>query len=197
MTRIAIQPLTAANQADLNRCENSFTVEAELCLHAENGRISYTVRPVTPYVKHYGPEVYDAQAYTLAPELRCSAGVSRPEHAAWLAYVDSQLAGQILVHENPGLSQDEGWNRFAIIWDIAVDPPFRRQGIGQRLIEQAVAWARSRGLPGIMLETQNINVPACRLYASRSFVLGGFDACLYRGVMPGTHESALFWYLLF
>ena len=27
-------------------------------------------------------------------------------------------AGQILVRENL-LSQDEGWNRFAIIWDIA------------------------------------------------------------------------------
>ena len=41
MADIIIQPLTAANQADLNRCDNSFTVEAELCLHAEDGRISY------------------------------------------------------------------------------------------------------------------------------------------------------------
>jgi hypothetical protein len=48
-----------------------------------------------------------------------------------------------------------------------------------------------------MLETQNINVAACRLYERCSFVLGGFDACLYRGVMPGTREIALFWYLLF
>lgn len=49
----------------------------------------------------------------------------------------------------------------------------------------------------VMLETQNINVVACRLYESCGFVLGGFDACLYRGVMPGTREIALFWYLLF
>jgi streptothricin acetyltransferase len=48
-----------------------------------------------------------------------------------------------------------------------------------------------------MLETQNINVPACRLYASCRFVLCGFDACLYHGVMPGTREIALYWYLLF
>jgi ribosomal protein S18 acetylase RimI-like enzyme len=178
MPDIAIQPLSATNQADLNRCDNSFTVEAELRLTAEDGRTGYTVEPVTPYIKRYGPEVYDAQAY-----------IEKPDHAAWLAYVDGQLAGQILVHEN--------WNRFAIIWDIAVDPSFRRRGVGRRLIAQAVAWARARGLPGVMLETQHINVAACRLYESCGFMLGGFDACLYRGVMPGTHEIALFWYLLF
>ena len=29
VTDIAIQPLTATNQTDLNRCDNSFTVEAD------------------------------------------------------------------------------------------------------------------------------------------------------------------------
>lgn len=178
MTDIITRQLDISNRADLNRCDNSFTAEAELCLHAEDGRISYTVRPVPPYVKRYGPEVYDAAAY-----------ISQSDHVAWLAYVGGQLAGQILVHEN--------WNRFAIIWDIAVDPPYRRHGVGRRLIEQAIRWARERGLPGVMLETQHINVPACRLYESCGFVLGGFDGYLYRSVMPGTREIALFWYLLF
>ena len=36
MTEIAIQPLTAANQGDLNRCDNSFTVEAKLRPTAEH-----------------------------------------------------------------------------------------------------------------------------------------------------------------
>jgi GNAT superfamily N-acetyltransferase len=190
MTNIVIQPLTAANLTDLNRCDNSFTVEAELRLTAEDGRIGYSVEPVTPYVKRYGPEIFDAQAY-----------LEKPDHAAWLAYVDGRIAGQILVHEH--------WNRFAIIWDIAVDPLLRRRGVGRRLtpaptcsvrrcgVAQAIAWARDRGLPGVMLETQSVNVAACRLYERCGFVLGGFDACLYRGVMPGTHEIALFWYLLF
>jgi len=178
MTHIAIQPLTAANQADLNRCDNSFAVEAELCVCAEDGRIGYTLRSVTPYLKRYGPEIYDAQVY-----------IRQPDHAAWLAYVGGKRAGQILVREH--------WNRLAIVWDIVVDPPFRRQGVGRRLMELAVRWARERGLPGVMLETQNINVAACRLYESCGFVLSGLDVSLYRGIEPDTREVALFWYLLF
>lgn len=178
LTDIAIRRLTAANQADLNRCDSSFTVEAELCLAADENRISYTVHPVAPYVKRYDPETFDARAY-----------LDQPDHAAWLAYVDGQLAGRILV--------DENWNRFALIWEIAVDPPFRRRGVGRRLIEQAIGWARERRLPGVMLETQNINIAACRLYERCGFVLGGLDTFLYRGVLPGTREIALFWYLVF
>ena len=175
---VAIRPLTAANQAGLNRCDNTFTVEAELAVFADDGRPAYTVRPVAPYVKRYGPEVYDAGPY-----------VEREDHAAWLAYVDGQVAGQILVREH--------WNRFAIVWDIAVDPPFRRQGVGRRLMEQAIRWARERGLPGVMLETQSINAGACRLYEACGFRLGGFDRHLYRGFDRDTREIALFWYLLF
>jgi len=178
MADILICELADHNRADLNRCDNAFTVDAELCLAAEDGRISYSVRSVPPYVKRYDSEANDSTAY-----------LGQPDHAAWLAYVDGQLAGQILVHEN--------WNRFAIIWDIAVEPSFRRQGVGRRLIEHALRWARGRGVPGVMLETQNINVAACRLYARCGFVLGGFDSYLYRGVAPGTREIALFWYLLF
>lgn len=178
MTHIAVERLAAANQADLNRCDNSFTVEAELALFADDGRPAYTVRSVAPYVKRYGPEVYDAEPY-----------IAREDHAAWLAYVDGHLAGQILVREH--------WNRFAIVWDIAVNPPFRRLGVGRRLMEQAIRWARERSLPGVTLETQSINAGACRLYEACGFRLGGFDRHLYRGFDRDTREIALFWYLLF
>ena len=70
-------------------------------------------------------------------------------------------------------------------------------GVGRALMDRAIAWAVERGLPGVRAETQSNNVPACKLYESCGFRLGGFDRDLYRGLDEGTTEVALFWYLLF
>lgn len=175
-----IRRVTTQEEAtSVNRCDSTFIVESELVLQMSNGHFSYTIRPVSPpYSKRYEPGEYDGASY-----------LARPDRAAWQAYAGENVAGQILVHEN--------WNRFALIWDICVHPPFRRQGLGCRLMEQAIVWAKDKGLRGIMLETQNVNVPACCFYAECGLVLGGVDTQLYQGVMPGTSEIALFWYLLF
>ena len=73
----------------------------------------------------------------------------------------------------------------------------RNQGVGHALMQKAITWARQKGFPGMMLETQNINVAGCRLYESCGFRLGGFHRHLYGGLHPGTDEIALYWYLLF
>jgi ribosomal protein S18 acetylase RimI-like enzyme len=62
---------------------------------------------------------------------------------------------------------------------------------------RAIEWAKEKGLPGLMLETQNNNVAACHLYESCGFELGGFDRNLYKGLHPDTKEIALYWYLFF
>ncbi|MCY1188690.1 hypothetical protein D3C81_1499100 [compost metagenome] len=61
----------------------------------------------------------------------------------------------------------------------------------------ACFWARKKQLPGVMLETQNNNLGACRLYQDYGFELGGIDRLRYRGIDPETAEVALFWYLMF
>jgi ribosomal protein S18 acetylase RimI-like enzyme len=78
-----------------------------------------------------------------------------------------------------------------------VEPDYRGQGVGYALIQRAVEWAKSTGLPGIMLETQDNNVAACRLYQRCGFELCGFDTHLYKGLDPATDEIALYWYLIF
>ena len=104
-----------------------------------------------------------------------------------MAFLDGSLAGRIVL--------SEGWNRYAWVEDIAVDAGHRRAGVGRALMDRAIAWAVERGLPGIRLETQNNNVPACKFYESCGFRLGGFDRDLYRGLDEATTEIALFWYL--
>jgi len=49
-------------------------------------------------------------------------------------------------------------------------------------------------MPGIMLETQNNNVKACRFYESCGFVIGGVDFHVYKGIDPDSREAAVYWY---
>ena len=89
------------------------------------------------------------------------------------------------------------WNRFAYVEDLVVNPEYRGLGIGRRLLERGIQWARENDYPGVMLETQNDNVPACTLYQSCGFVLSGFDRNVYKAIHPNTKEIALYWYLIF
>lgn len=157
---------------------SSFEVTSKLVLHPENGKISYTVVDVPPYIKQYGLERVEASTY-----------LANPDKVVFFAYVDDELAGQIRLWKH--------WNAYAYIDDIAIETKYRGQGVGRALIERAIEWAKSKSLPGIMLETQNNNVAACRLYERCGFELGGFDAYLYKGLDPTTDEIALYWYLLF
>ena len=50
---------------------------------------------------------------------------------------------------------------------------------------------------GIMLETQNNNVAACKFYEKCGFVIGGFDFLVYKGLDIENDEVAIYWYLYF
>lgn len=157
---------------------SSFPVHSKLVLSAGEGRIGYTIQDVPPYTKQYGMEAFDPNSY-----------LDDPDKVILFAYVDEELAGQIRIRKS--------WNGYAYIDDIAVDKDYRRQGVGRRLIQSAIAWAKEKGFPGIMLETQDNNVPACKLYEACGFVLGGFDLYAYRNSPEVKDEVALYWYLIF
>ena len=173
---ITISAYNAQNHHDLNRCDASFTVDSKLILHAEDGILRYTIVAIPPYTKHYPPSTDDHTSY-----------LAQRDKGIFFAYHDGQLAGQIILFKN--------WNGYAYVDDLAVQSEMRRRGIGRALMQQAIAWAKARQLPGIMLETQNINVAASLFYERCGFVLGGFDRFLYRGLDPDTAEIALYWYL--
>jgi ribosomal protein S18 acetylase RimI-like enzyme len=56
-----------------------------------------------------------------------------------------------------------------VLHDIVVDPARRRHGVGQQLLEAALAYVRSRGLSQIVLATAERNEPAQRFFASAGF----------------------------
>lgn len=164
-----------SNTVNVYRLDDSFVVESELALFAEHGAIRHEIVAVPPYEKSYRKDNLTARR-------------EAPDKAIFLAFLDDSLAGRIVL--------SEGLNGYAWVDDIAVDVRHRRKGVGRALMDRAIDWAAARGLPGLRLETQHNNVPACRFYASCGFRLGGFDRDLYRGLARSTNEIALFWYLL-
>jgi streptothricin acetyltransferase len=163
---------------DINKCDSEFVADSKIVPRYENGNIGYTVVNVPGYMKRYEPDILDYSSY-----------IGNPEKTAYLAYVDGEIAGQLVLRRN--------WNRFAWVEGIGVDRSFRRRGIGRALVRRGEEWARKQGLPGMMVETQDNNVAACRFYSSCGFVLKGFDTGLYWASEQYRKEIALFWYLVF
>ncbi|HUS46713.1 MAG TPA: GNAT family N-acetyltransferase [Phycisphaerae bacterium] len=81
------------------------------------------------------------------------------------------------------------------LWDIRVAPDRRRQGVGAELLRRAADWARAHGCEQLRIETQNVNVPACRFYAKQGCVLGSIHRFAYANRPDVAHETMLLWYL--
>jgi GNAT superfamily N-acetyltransferase len=97
----------------------------------------------------------------------------------------------VIAFGTPGVDMLEARSDLAVLWDIRVLPEWRRQGVGRALLEAGEAWALSRCCRQLKVETQNVNVPACRFYDRNGFVL--------RRVRPDAYaqcpdEVQLLWY---
>lgn len=65
--------------------------------------------------------------------------------------------------------------------NIAVAPTARRQGVGQALLQAAIAAASAEQVASMYLEVRESNVGARALYASHGFELMGRRRAYYRG----------------
>jgi ribosomal protein S18 acetylase RimI-like enzyme len=79
-----------------------------------------------------------------------------------------------------------------VLWDIRVASGSRRLGVGSALFAAASAWVIDRGYRHLAVETQNVNVPACRFYARQGCELGAFHRFAYP-TLP--EEVQMIWYL--
>ena len=86
----------------------------------------------------------------------------------------------------------EGREDLACLWDLRVHPDYRGKGVGHLLFSQAVEWARQKHCLRLKVETQNINVPACRFYARHGCELRGINRYAYGEALD---ETQLLWYL--
>jgi GNAT superfamily N-acetyltransferase len=101
------------------------------------------------------------------------------------------VGGAVVAYNTADIAMLERRSDLAVLWDIRVSPEVRGEGIGSALFQAAEAWAGAKGCRQLKVETQNINVAACRLYARQGCVLGAIDRFAYRE-FPG--EVQLIWY---
>jgi GNAT superfamily N-acetyltransferase len=102
-----------------------------------------------------------------------------------------RVGGAVVVAGVEGLDMLENRTDLAVLWDLRVDHDQRRRGLGRALFAAAEGWARARGCRWLKVETQNINVPACRFYAGRGCVLGAINRYAY---VEFPDEVQFLWY---
>jgi streptothricin acetyltransferase len=79
----------------------------------------------------------------------------------------------------------------AVLWDIRVAAEARGKGVGTALFKAVEKWAGAQDCRHLRVETQNINVPACRFYAKQGCVLGAINRFAYPDM---SNEAQLLWY---
>ncbi len=112
----------------------------------------------------------------------------------FLAMESKRLAGGAAVAFNTqGVNILEDRRDLAVLWDLRVGPASR--GAGIPLFRYAAEWSRKRGCRQMKVETQNVNVPACRFYQRMGCSLGEIRRFGYAAVPALADEVMLNWYL--
>jgi GNAT superfamily N-acetyltransferase len=104
---------------------------------------------------------------------------------------EDRIGGAAIAWKTPEIHLLEGREELACLWDLRVAPEYRGKGIGNRLFESALNWARQRNCRLFKVETQNINVPACRFYVRQGCRLGALNLHAYPDSL---NEVQLVWY---
>lgn len=143
----------------------------------------------TPYIKDY--DAYEDGGPEQWPK-RFDLG----NWGIFLALDETRRVGGVVVaFDTPGVHMLDGRSDLAVLWNIRVHPDFRRCGIGTKLFNRAADWSRKRGCVELKIETQNVNVPACRFYAKQGCQLGEINRYAYAAQPKVKHEVMLIWYL--
>jgi streptothricin acetyltransferase len=175
---ITLRQMDAQSLDQVDQFQRNSIVYSHLMLHVQDNRISYSIILVEPYEKVLNVEPEDFTTF-----------IDNPQKVIFFADLDGKPAGQI--------KMVPWWNKFTYIEELTVDTESRGKGVGRALLTRAIEWAKVQGFPGVTLETQDNNVPACMLYEKCGFVLSGFDLYAYRNFPESRDEIALYWYLIF
>jgi ribosomal protein S18 acetylase RimI-like enzyme len=174
--------------ADYGRVPIAFRVDATfgddaLDTLARGGHAVPTPVPV-PYEKDY-----DA-----IPDGRPTAWPTRFDVGRWIILGafrgGERVGGAVVVVGDPAVDLLGGQPDAALLWDLRVAPAMRHRGVGTALLAAAENAAAQRGARVLRVETQQINVAACRFYEGNGFSIEQ----IRRGAYPDLpDEVQLLW----
>ena len=164
----------------------AFRVESRLRVEPVDGGLGglrLVEEPVAPYVKDYD----------LLPGEGPSSWPGRWDVSHWGIFSafdgTRRVGGAAVAWQTEGMDMLAGRADVAALWDLRVHPEWRGRGVGCLLFARAAAWARARGCRRLSVETQDVNVPACRFYARQGCEL----AAIRRYAYGALDEVQLLW----
>ncbi len=171
---ISEEPMTAL--AEYARVPIAFEVNRVLDIATQDNGLGGFVlserRLEVPYVKDY--DAIEGEGPT-----RWARRFALSNWGLIAARLEGRRVGGAAIAFNTEGMMLEGRSDLAVLWDIRVSAEARGKGVGSGLFRAAEAWAAARGCRRLKVETQNINVAACRFYARQGCVLGAIHCFAY------------------
>jgi GNAT superfamily N-acetyltransferase len=190
-----IQEIDASQYPLYDQIPNWFKVESILAVQAQEGGLGgLSMREMNlaqPYIKDYDHDRGDRPSQW-AKELNLSGW------GIFIILYEGQPVGGVAISPDPSdvFPMDNFQpGEMAVLWDLRVHPEQRGAGVGAALFDHAANWARQREYRWLGIETSNVNVPACRLYAGKGCQLGAIHRFGYARAPQVAHEVMLLWYL--
>lgn len=94
----------------------------------------------------------------------------------YMCFVSGELVGAVVLNEEPqGAYEIGNWQKplsdgeYLVIHTLAVTPNKANQGIGGRIIDLCIEYAREKGYKAIRLDVVPDNIPATQLYMKKGF----------------------------
>jgi GNAT superfamily N-acetyltransferase len=184
---MSIKQISSKDMEDYSKIPISFEVKSILHVSHINqglGGIQLIEQNCTTYVKNYDE-------------------IDEVHPLNWSKFFNLEEWGIFVIHYNdiyiggatvtPPMSKDK---KVAVLWDLRIHPDFRGQGLGKDLLKVVYNWVNSNNYSRLIVETQNINVSACKFYSKMGFILGTIDINGYYN-SEVAHETKLLWYLDF
>jgi GNAT superfamily N-acetyltransferase len=174
--------------AEYSRVPIAFEVKSMFRVEDRGGLEGLTLREeavAEPYIKDY--DGYDEGG----PER----WLGRFDVANWGLFIGyekgSPACAAAVAYDTPGVHMLGGRRDLAVLWDIRVVSGLRHSGMGTAIFTHAAEWARNQGARQMKIETQNINVPACRFYLRMGCRLGEINLHAYAADPRLAHEAML------